>query len=68
MLVQTLLGVARKHLQTGYAGLHKSPHQEWAFAQRVTPKIGYSFNQVEDSLHKYLLPKLFQGVGGGILG
>ena len=37
--VRTLSRVARKHLQSAYAGLQKSLQQEWAFVQRVTPGI-----------------------------
>ena len=35
--MKTLEGVARKHLQSAYAGLQKSIQQEWEFVQRVTP-------------------------------
>ena len=39
----TLYGVAHRHLQTAYVGLHKSLQQEWDFVQRVTLGIGMDF-------------------------
>ena len=45
--VRTLEGVACKHPQSAYAGLHKSLQQEWAFVQRVTPGIGDAFGPLE---------------------
>ena len=49
-LVKTLSGVARKHLQSAYAGLQKSLQQEWAFVQRVTSRVSNSFGPVETAL------------------
>ena len=60
-LVRTLLGVARKHLKTSYAGLEKSLQQEWAFVQRVTPDIGDAFSPVEYALQDYFPSALFNG-------
>ena len=41
--VRTLSGVARKHLQSAFAGLRKSPQQECPFMQRVPQDIGDAF-------------------------
>ena len=57
----TLAGVARRHLQTAYAGLQKSLQQEWAFVKCATPDIGMDFQVVEDTLWDILLPDLFKG-------
>ena len=45
-LVETLVGVSRKHPQSAYSGLHKSLQREWAFVQQVTPGIGNAFGPV----------------------
>ena len=57
--VATLDGVARRHLQTAYAGLQKYFQQEWAFVQCVTPDIGIDFQAVEDELRDTFLSNLF---------
>ena len=49
-LVITLSGVARKHLQSTYAGLQKSLQQGWAFVQQITHGIGDAFGPVEHVL------------------
>ena len=59
--MSTLPGVACRYLQTAYAGLQKSPHQEWDFVQHVTPDIGMDFQVVEYTLRDILLLALFQG-------
>ena len=65
---KTPSGVARKHLQSAYAGLQKSLQQEWAFVQRVTPGIGDAFGPVEQALQETCIPSLFQGLGEGTMG
>ena len=60
MLV-TLAGVECRNSKTAYAGLQKSPQQEWAFVQHVTLGIGMAFQAVEDELRDTFLPALFQG-------
>ena len=57
--VTILAGVARKHPHSAYAGLQKSLQQEWAFVQRVTLGVGYSFGPVEEALKEILIPALF---------
>ena len=66
--VYTLARVARKHLQSAYAGLQKSIQQEWAFVQRVTLGIGDTFGPVEEEITTTFLPALFEGVGDGAPG
>ena len=66
--VKTLAGVARKHLQSAYAGLQKSLQQEWAFMQRVTPGIGNVFRPVEEEIAKAFLQVLLEGEGDGAPG
>ena len=66
--VKTLVGVARKHPQSAYAGLQKSLQQEWAFVQRVTPGIGKAFVPVEEDIAKAFFPALFEGAGDGAPG
>ena len=66
--VCTLAGVARKHLQSAYAGLQKSLQQEWTFVQRLTPGIGDVFGPVEEDIEKAFFPALFEGVGDGAPG
>ena len=44
--VQNLLGVDFLHLQTAYAELQKSLHQESSFVHRFTPDIGSAFGKV----------------------
>ena len=61
--VRTLAGVARKHLQSAYAGLHKSLQQKWAFVQRVTPVIDDVFGLVEEEIKMAFIPELFHGAG-----
>ena len=58
-----MAGVARKHLQSAYAGLQKSLQQEWAFVQKVTPGIEDDFGPVEENIATAFLPALFMGVG-----
>ena len=60
-LVATLDGVTRQNLQTAYAGLQKSLHQQCAFMQRIISDIGVDFQVVEDMLQDIFLPALFQG-------
>ena len=59
--MENLDGVVRRHLQTPYAGLQNSLHQEWAFVQCITLEIGMAFQLVEDVLQEIFLPSLFQG-------
>ena len=59
--VRTLAGVARKHLQSAYAGLQKSLQKEWAFVQWVTSSIGYTFGPVDKFLWETFLTALFEG-------
>ena len=61
-LVETLLGVSRKHLQSTYKVLQNSLQREWEFVQRVTPDIGDASVQVEHPLREAFIPALFQGV------
>ena len=66
--VKILLGVARKHPQSAYAGLQKSLQQEWAFVQQVTPDIGDSFVPVEQGLRDAFITALLQVLGEGTPG
>ena len=59
------MGGVLKHLESAYAGLHKSLHQEWVFVQRVTPGIGDDFGPVDKALRETFLPDLFEGLGEG---
>ena len=59
--------VSLKHPQPAYSGLQKSLQQEWAFVQRVTPRVGDSFGPVEEALKETFVPALFEGLGGGVL-
>ena len=61
--VETLARVSCKHLQSAYAGLQKSLHQEWAFVQRVTPGIGDAFGPAEKALRVTFVSALFEGLG-----
>ena len=56
-----MAGVAFKHLQTAYMGLHNSLQHEWAFLKYVTLDIGTAFQPLEDTLHDAFLPALFKG-------
>ena len=58
-----MLGVARNHLQSAYAGLQKSLQQEGGFVQQVTPDIGDAFGPVEQALREAFIPSLFRGLG-----
>ena len=49
-LVKVLAGVAHQNLQTSYAGLQKSLHQEWSIVQHVTLHIVGAFHPVEEAL------------------
>ena len=60
-LVDIMAGVARKHLQTVYVGLHESLQQEWDFVQLVTPYIGTTFQPMKDALQDPFLPALLKG-------
>ena len=66
--MKTLSGVARNHLQSAYVGLLKSLQQEYAFVQRVTPRIGDAFRLVEQAIRETFIPSLFQGLGEGTPG
>ena len=61
-----LVGVARKHPQSAYAGLQKSLQQEWAFVQRVTPVVGDSIGPVETALKETFFPELFEVMHEGV--
>ena len=58
--MKKLFGVARKHPQSSYAGLHKSLQQEWEFMQWVTPDIGDDFIPVEQALRESFILYLFR--------
>ena len=49
-LVEVLARVVRRLLQTAYAGLQKSLHQEWDFVQRSTQHIGEALLPVKEVL------------------
>ena len=63
-----MAGVARRHLQTAYAGLQKSLQQEWAFVQRFTLGVRMEFQAVEDELQYIFISALFQGATSQIPG
>ena len=58
-----MLGVARKHPQSAYAGLYESLQQECAFMQRVTTDIRDAVGPVEQALRDTFIPYLFRGLG-----
>ena len=64
--VDILVRVSRKHRQSAYEGLQKSPQQEWAFIQRVTPGIGDAFRPLETALKETFMPALFEGVRNSV--
>ena len=66
--MRTLAWVYRKHLQSAYAGLHKSLQKEWAFMQWVTPGIVYAFGPIEKALRETFFQALFEGLGQGAPG
>ena len=66
--MKILPGVACKHPQSTYAGMHKSLQHEWEFVQRVTPEIGDSFRPVEQALREAFIPALFHSLRKGTPG
>ena len=48
--MKKLSGIACKHPQYYYSGMHKSLQQEWAFVQPVTPNLEDKFGPVEQAM------------------
>ena len=63
--VDTLARFSRKHSQSVYAGLQKSPRQEWAFVKQVDLGIGKNFGPAEKAMWETFVPALFKGLCDG---
>ena len=61
-------GVAHKHPQAAYTGLHMSLQQYWYFVQRATQGLGEDFWPVEKALQKEFLQSLFLREEAHLLG
>ena len=58
--IQTLSGVARKHLQAAYTCLQKSLQQEWALMKHTTQGLGEDFKPLEKALWEEFLVDILQ--------
>ena len=61
-------GVAHKHPQAAYTGLHMSLQQYWYFVQRATQGLGEDFRPVGKSLKEEFLLTLFLRMEVHIMG
>ena len=58
---RVLAKIARRHLQSAYAGLVMSLQLEWQYLQRAVPGFGTLMGPIEEALREKLFPSLFRG-------
>ena len=59
--VKVLAKIARRHLQSDYAGLGILLQSEWQYLQRNVPGVGYLMGPIEEALREKFFPSLFGG-------